>query len=202
MNKLAVLVSGSGTNLQTIIDATESGRLPETKVAVVVSNRRRAFALQRAERHGIATVYHPYLPYRRAAKTRQDYDRDLVAKLAPYQVDLVVLAGWMRMFSMTFLSHYPGRILNIHPALPGMFPGMHGIEQAYEAFQRGEIGETGVMVHLVPDEGMDEGPPVLVRQVPIAKEDTLESLEARIHETEHALYVEAIAQVLGIELVG
>jgi len=200
MNHLAVLVSGSGTNLQAIIDATESGLLPDTQVSVVVSNRRAAYALERARAHGIPTIYHPLLPYRKAGRSREEYDADLAEKLSKYPVDLVILAGWMHIFSMAFLRHYSGRVLNIHPALPGALPGTHVIERSYEAFQRGEIDHTGVMVHRVPDEGVDVGPVVLVREVPIHPADTLDDLEARIHSVEHRIYVEAIAQVLGIGL--
>jgi len=198
VNRLAVFASGYGSNLQAIIDATESGRLPDTRVAVVVADRREAYALQRATAHSIPTLYHPFLPYRKAGRSRADYDADLAAKLAPYRLDLVALAGWMRVLTMAFLQHYPNRVLNIHPALPGAFPGTHAIERAFEAFQRGEITETGVMVHLVPDEGVDIGPVVAQQSVPIYASDTLETLEARIHAVEHDLYVRAIAQVLGI----
>ncbi len=196
--RLAVLISGGGTNLQAIIDACASGALPDTRVAVVVSNRKAAYGLQRAEAHGIPTIYHPLRPHRLAGRSRAEYDADLAGQLAPYAVDLVVQAGWMHLFTMAFLRHYPGRVLNIHPALPGAFPGMHAIERAYEAFQRGEIDRTGVMIHRVPGEGVDEGPVVACREVPILPGDTLESLEARVHATEHNLYVQAIAQELGL----
>lgn len=199
MNRLAVLISGTGTNLQAIIDACESGALPDTRVVVVVSNRIAAYGLQRAKKHGIPTLYHPFKPYRDAGRTREEYDADLAAKLAPYRVDLVCLAGWMHVFTMAFLKHYPWRVINIHPALPGMFPGTHAIERAYEAYRRGEITHTGVMVHYAPDEGVDMGPVIVQREVPIYPEDTLETLEARIHEVEHVLYIEAIKKVLGLE---
>jgi len=194
--RLAVLISGTGTNLQAIIDACASGALPNTRVVVVVSNRRDAYGLQRAKAHGIPTIYHPLRPYRLARRAREEYDADLAAMLAPYNVDLVIQAGWMHIFTMAFLKHYPEKVLNIHPALPGAFPGMHAIERAYEAFRRGEIDDTGVMIHRVPDEAVDEGPVVVCREVPIRADDTLESLEARIHATEHQLYVEAIADEL------
>ncbi|MBC7254730.1 MAG: phosphoribosylglycinamide formyltransferase [Chloroflexi bacterium] len=199
MNRLAVLISGTGTNLQAIIDACESGTLPDTRVVVVVSNRIGAYGLQRAKKHGIPTIYHPFKPYRDAGRPREEYDADLAAKLAPYQVDLVCLAGWMHVLTMAFLKHYPWRVINIHPALPGMFPGTHAIERAYEAYRRGEITHTGVMVHYAPDEGVDVGPVIVQREVPIYPDDTLETLEARIHEVEHVLYVEAIKKVLGLE---
>ncbi|MEA3406484.1 MAG: phosphoribosylglycinamide formyltransferase [Chloroflexota bacterium] len=198
MNRLAVLISGHGTNLQAIIDATEAGVLPDTEVVVVVSNREDAYGLQRAEKHGIPTIYHPLAPYREAGRSREEYDADLAKKLAAYDPDLVVMAGWMHVFSMAFLRHY--RVLNLHPALPGTFPGTHAIEEAYEAFQRGEIEHTGVMVHRVPDEAVDAGPVVIKRKVPIYPSDSLEDLEERIHETEHEIYVQAIAEELGIAL--
>ena len=198
MKRLAVLISGSGTNLQAIIDASESGYLPDTRVAVVVSNRKAAYGLERAAKHGIPTIYHPLRPYRKAGHSREEYDRDLLKKLAPYHVDLIVMAGWMHLFTMAFLAAFSGRIINIHPALPGMFPGMHGIEEAFHAHQRGEIDHTGVMVHQVPDEGVDVGPLIMAREVPIYPADTLESLEQRVHGVEHQLYVEAIAKILGL----
>lgn len=197
MKQLAVLVSGNGSNLQAIIDATESGRLPETRVAVVVSNRKAAYALERAKKHGIPTIYHPLLPYRNAGRSREAYDADLAAKLSAYPLDLVVMAGWMHVFSMAFLKHYPRRVINIHPALPGMFPGVDAIARAYEAFQRGEIAHTGVMIHYAPDEGVDVGPVIAQRVVPIYPQDTLHDLEQRVHAVEHELYIETIAQVLG-----
>ncbi len=192
---LAVLISGEGTNLQAIIDAIESGELPEARVAVVVSNHKAAYGIQRAEAAGIPVIYHPLLPYRRSGRSREEYDADLAALLEPYDVDLVVLAGWMHILSCAFLRHYP-LVLNIHPALPGTFPGMHAIERAFEAYQRGEIDHTGVMVHLAPDEGVDVGPVICQEEVPILPDDTLETLEARIHQVEHRLYVEAIRRVL------
>jgi len=196
MNHLAVLVSGSGTNLQAIIDATESGALPDSAVSVVASNRKTAYALVRAEAHGIPTIYHPLRPYRKAGRSREEYDADLAEKLSAYPVDLVIMAGWMHVLSMAFLRHYRGRVLNIHPALPGAFPGTHAIERAYQAFQKREIDHTGVMVHRVPDEAVDEGPVVLKQVVPIHPRDTLEELEARIHLVEHDIYVKAIAIAL------
>jgi phosphoribosylglycinamide formyltransferase-1 len=202
MNNLAVFVSGNGTNLQAIIDACEVGALPDTRVAVVVSNHRDAYALERAHKHSIPAIYHPLAPYRKPGRTREQYDADLVEKLRSYHIDLVVQAGWMHILSMTFLRHYPGRVLNIHPALPGTFPGMHGIEEAYEAFQKGAITQTGVMVHVVPDEGVDVGPVVVQQTVPIYPTDSLEDLEARIHAVEHQLYVEAIRRVLGLPRAG
>jgi len=195
MMRLAVLISGSGTNLQAIIDAVADERLPNVEIAVVVSNRRAAYGLERAREAGIPTLYHPLRPYRRSGRARREYDADLVAMLAPYRIDLVVMAGWMHLFSMAFLGAYQQRVINLHPALPGQFPGMHGISEAFAAYQRGEIDHTGVMIHYVPDEGVDVGPPILTRVVPIAPDDTLDALEERIHAAEHTLYVEALEKL-------
>jgi phosphoribosylglycinamide formyltransferase-1 len=192
---LAVLISGSGSNLQAIIDAVEDGRLP-ARIAVVVSNRKAAYGLERAEAAGIPSRYHPLKPYRDAGQERTEYDADLAAILAEYAPDWVVLAGWMHIFTNAFIDHYPNRIVNLHPALPGQFPGAHAIDDALTAFGRGEVDHTGVMVHLVPDERVDEGPVLATRSVPILPDDTHDSLAARIHATEHKLLVETLAQLV------
>ncbi len=193
---LAILISGSGTNLQAIIDEAEAGRLPGVNLTVVVSNRRNALGLQRAEQHGIPTELHLLKPYQESGRSREAYDADLAALLQRYDADWVVLAGWMHLLSMAFLKHYPNHVINLHPALPGHFPGTHAIERAFEAFQRGEVAQTGVMVHFVPDEGVDVGPTILQETVPILPDDTLQTLEARVHKTEHRLLPAAIRQVL------
>ncbi len=108
----------------------------------------------------------------------------------------VVLAGWMRILSSSFLSSFPNRVINLHPALPNTFPGTHAIERAFEAYQRGEIKHTGVMVHLVPDEGVDNGPVLAIETVPIHKDDSLKALEARVHQTEHLLLVKTLKELL------
>ncbi len=136
------------------------------------------------------------MPYRNAGRSREEYDADLANKLSAYPIDLVVMAGWMHVFSMAFLKHYPRRVINIHPALPGMFPGVDAIARAYEAFQRGEITHTGVMIHYAPDEGVDVGPVIAQRIVSIYPQDTLYDLEQRVHAVEHELYVETIARLL------
>jgi phosphoribosylglycinamide formyltransferase-1 len=197
MTRIAVLISGFGSNLQAIIDAVAEDRLPGVEIAVVVSNRRAAYGLQRARNAGIPTEYAPLKPYRDAGKSRSEYDADLARLLCEtYGVEWVVQAGWMHLFSTAFLSHYPTRVVNLHPALPGTFPGMHAIEQAWEAYGRGEIAHTGVMVHLVPDEGVDDGPVIAQAVVSICADDTLEALEARVHEVEHRLLIEALQGLL------
>ena len=108
----------------------------------------------------------------------------------------MVLAGWMHLLSSSFLDRFPNRVINLHPALPGQFPGSDAIADAWEAFQAGRVTGTGVMVHYVPDEGVDDGPPIASVEVPIHAGDTLEVLRRRIHEAEHELIVSAVAQVL------
>jgi formyltetrahydrofolate-dependent phosphoribosylglycinamide formyltransferase len=192
--QLVVLASGNGSNLQASIAACEAGSLP-AKVVAVISDRRAAFALERARRHQIPTEYHPWKPYQEAGRTRQEYDADLAEKTAAYQPDYVVLAGWMRLLTMSFLEHYSMQVINLHPALPGTFPGTHAIERAFEAFQAGKIEHTGVMVHFVPDEGVDDGPVIAQEIVPIQTTDTVEALEERIHKVEHRLLVKALNRV-------
>lgn len=192
---LAVLISGSGSNLQAMIDAVQEGRL-KARIAVVVSNRKAAYGLERAEKAGIPTRYHPLKPYRDAGKERAEYDADLAVILAEYAPDWVVLAGWMHIFTDAFLRHYPQRIVNLHPALPGQFPGSHAIDDALAAFERGEVAHTGVMLHLVPDERVDEGPALATRTVPILPGDTRDSLATRIHAAEHDLLVTTLSQLM------
>jgi len=194
---LAILISGNGSNLQAILDAVASGRL-DARIAVVVSNRKDAFGLTRAERAGIPTRYHALKPYRDRGQDRAAYDADLAAILPDYAPDWVVLAGWMHMFSHEFLRHFPNRVVNLHPALPGQFPGAHAIADAFAAYRRGEIDHTGIMVHLVPDERVDEGPVLATQTVPILPDDTEETLAARIHAAEHALLVETLRQMTGV----
>ena len=189
--RLVVLISGSGTNLQAILDACASGALP-AQVAAVVSNKREAFGLERARRAGVPAIARP----RPKEQDRRAYDGELADLVASHQPDWIILAGWMRILSSNFLDRFPGRVINLHPALPGTFPGTHAIERAFDAHQKGEIRNTGVMVHLVPDEGVDCGPVLLQEEVPIREDDTLESLEARIHAVEHRLLVAAIKNAI------
>lgn len=193
-HRLVVMISGSGTNLQAILDACAEGRLP-AEVVLVVSNRKHAFGLKRAERAGVPTLYFPLKPYKEAGRTREEYDRDLAEQVARWTPDLIVLAGWMHILSPAFLDRFPNRVINLHPALPGMFPGTHAIQRAFEAYQRGEIQESGCMVHYVIPE-VDAGPVIATARVPILPDDTLETFEQRMHETEHRLIVEATRKAL------
>ncbi len=185
--RLAVLISGHGSNLQAILDACASGEL-QAQVVVVVSNRADAYGLERAH---LADV--PALVIEKSKmQERRTYDAELAQRVAGYAPDWVVLAGWMRVLTTEFLACFPGRVINLHPALPGTFPGTNAIERAFQAYQHHEIAHTGVMVHLVPDEGVDSGPVLAKEIVPIHPADTLEALEARIHAVEHRLLIHAL----------
>jgi formyltetrahydrofolate-dependent phosphoribosylglycinamide formyltransferase len=191
--RLVVLISGSGTNLQAIIDAIKAKHL-KAEIVAVVSNRKAAFGLSRAEQAGIETLYFPLKPYTDAGKSREDYDADLAEKLKAYKPDLIVLAGWMHIVSPVFLEAFPNRVINLHPALPNEFAGTNAIERAYEAAQKGEIRRSGIMVHYVIPE-VDAGEVIIQAEVPILATDLLEDFAARMHATEHKLIVQAIALV-------
>ncbi len=187
---LVVLISGFGSNLQAILDACTRGDLP-AHVAAVISNKSEAYGLERARQAQIPAFAFPK-PH---DQDRSTYDADLAKLVSVYRPDWVVLAGWMRVLSNNFLACFPNRVVNLHPALPGTFPGTEAIPRAFAAFQRREITHTGVMVHLVPDEGVDSGPVLAQENVPIYPEDNLEKLEARIHEVEHRLLVNTLSSL-------
>jgi phosphoribosylglycinamide formyltransferase-1 len=180
--RLGVLLSGSGTNLQALIDAIAAGRLHAT-IAVVVSNVPDAAGLERARRHGIAAVALDH----RGAPSRSAYDTEVVAALRAHDVELVVLAGFMRLVTPVLLDAYPHRVVNVHPALLPAFPGLHAERQALAYGAR----LTGVTVHFV-DEKTDHGPIIAQAAVPIAPDDTEATLHARVQRQEHRLYPLAI----------
>ena len=188
---LVVLISGNGSNLQAILDAIEKGELP-AEVRAVIANKKDAYGLERARLAGLPALVKPKCK----DQTREAYDAELAKLAAAHQPDLIILAGWMRILSMAFIGRFQGRIINLHPALPGAFTGVNAIERAYEAYRRGEINHTGVMVHYVLNEEVDAGPVIAQRVVEIAAEDTLESLEHRVHACEHALLVETIKKLI------
>jgi len=194
VKKLVVFISGSGSNLQTILDATAEGRL-DAEVVLVVSNRKKAYGLTRAENAGVPTLYFPLKPYREAGQSREEYDAALAERVSKYQPDLIVLAGWMHVLSPAFLDHFPNRVINLHPALPDTFVGVGGIAWAFAAFQKGEIEHGGCMVHYVIP-AVDRGTVIAQAPVPILPDDTLETYGERVHATEHKLIVEATQQVL------
>jgi phosphoribosylglycinamide formyltransferase-1 len=179
---LAVLVSGNGTNLQVFIDKIESGEL-NARIACVVSNTPDAFALTRAATHNIPVVVHE----NSAFKGRREYDAALVDILRRYGVELVVLAGFMRILSDVMVNAFPNAIMNIHPALLPAFPGLHAQQQALDY----GVKFSGCTVHFV-DCGTDTGPIILQAVVPVNQEDTEESLSARIQAEEHRTFIEAV----------
>ena len=202
-----------GTNLQAVIDARNTSALPSTVITLVLSNRKAAYGLTRATQADppIPTAYLGLQPYLKAnpGKTRDDYDREVARIVAKERPDLVVLAGWMHIMGDGFLDvvsgdePYDGEkrvadpipVINLHPALPGAFDGAHAIERTYEAFQRGDIKHSGVMVHRVVKE-VDRGAPVLIREVEILPGEPIEVFEERLHKVEWKIIVEATAKVL------
>lgn len=188
--RLAVLVSGSGTNLQAIMDAVAEGRL-DAEIVVVVSNRKAAYGLARAEAAGLPTLYRPLKAWTDAGRSRAEYDADLAERVGAFRPDLIVLAGWMHVLSAAFLDRFPGRVVNLHPALPGQFSGAHAIRRAFDAFGAGEVGASGCMVHYVIPE-VDAGPVIAQVVVPLFPDDSLASFETRMHAAEHALLVDAV----------
>ena len=180
--KIGVLASGSGTNLQSIIDNIEEGKLP-AEIACVLSNNTAAFALERAKRHGIPSLHIDH----RIFSSREAYDAALVETLHEYGVELVVLAGFMRIITPVLLDAFPSAVMNIHPALLPAFPGLHAQQQALDY----GVKVTGCTVHFV-DAGTDTGPIILQAAVPVVAGDNETSLSARILVEEHRSYPEAI----------
>ncbi|MEL6982437.1 MAG: phosphoribosylglycinamide formyltransferase [Actinomycetota bacterium] len=195
--RLVVMVSGSGTNLQAILDACgqspasdgREGAVLDAEVVLVISNDPDAYALTRAEEAGVPTSVLPH-----QGRDRAEYDTELAYEARIVGADLVVLAGWTRILTQHFLDHH--RVVNLHPAKPGAFPGLGAIEQAYQAWTEGRITSGGVMVHFVPDEGVDTGPVIDWEEIPFLDGDSLKAYEARVHEVEHRLLVASIGTVL------
>ncbi len=181
--RIGVLVSGRGSNLQAIIDNIEQGKL-SAEISVVVSDQPDAFALERARKHGIAAIHISSKGYK---GRREEYDALLVTELRKQGVDLVVLAGFMRIITKALVSAYPNRIMNIHPALLPSFPGLH-VQKA--AIEHG-VKFSGCTVHFV-DEGMDTGPIIIQAVVPVLDGDSEDSLAARILAQEHKIFSRAI----------
>ena len=185
MKRLGILVSGRGSNFEAIARNVQAGKIP-AEIAVVISNKPQAPGLERAEEMGLATRLIPS-----HGKEREAFDREVVAVLREFQVDLVCLAGFMRILSPYFVWEFPNRILNIHPALLPSFPGEEAQRQAREY----GVKFSGCTVHLV-NEGIDTGPIVCQAVVPVHDEDTVETLSARILKEEHRIYSEAICLLL------
>jgi phosphoribosylglycinamide formyltransferase-1 len=186
MKNLAVLLSGRGSNFEAIADSVAAGRIPGARIAVVISNRADAPGIESARRRGLDARVIPS-----QGKEREAHDREVAAVLKEKQVDLVCMAGYMRLLSPWFIQQFPQRILNIHPSLLPAFTGLNAQKQAFDH----GVKVTGCTVHFV-DEHLDHGPIVLQKTVPVLDTDDEHSLAARILEQEHIAYTEAINIVL------
>ena len=186
MTRLGILISGRGSNMLALVQAVLDGRIPNSEVAVVVSDKANAAGLIRAQELGLKTQV-----VERRGRTREDHDGETIDVLKSHHVDLVCLAGFMRVLSAYFLEEFRDRILNIHPSLLPAFPGLNAQLQAIEH----GVKVTGCTVHFV-DETLDGGPIIAQRAIPVHEDDTEESLSARILEQEHLLYPQAVAFVV------
>jgi len=182
MINIGVLVSGRGTNLQEIIEAIEEGKIAG-EIKVVISDNPDAYALKRAQQYHIDTRYVDFKEF----KNREDYDKEIIKTLKEKKIELVVLAGYMRILSPYFIRTYKNKIINIHPALLPSFPGLHAQRQTLEYGAK----VSGCTVHFV-DEGVDSGPIILQRAVEVSDDDTEESLAEKILKEEHQIYPRAI----------
>ncbi|HJD14658.1 MAG TPA: phosphoribosylglycinamide formyltransferase [Candidatus Enterococcus stercoripullorum] len=184
--RVAILASGNGSNFEALAHQFQAGLLPG-ELIFVFSDHHNAYVLERARRLNVRAFSFEVKEF----ANKIAYEEALLQLLQEQQIDLIVLAGYMRIIGQTLLSHYSNRILNIHPSLLPSFPGLHGIKDAYEY----GVKVTGVTVHLV-DDGVDTGPIIAQEPVMILPEDTLESLEEKIHQTEHRLYPKVLRDVL------
>ncbi len=180
--RLGVLVSGRGTNLQSIIDHIEAGKIP-ARIEVVISDKREAYALERAKKHGIEALFIDPKAY----PSREEFERAVGDELEKRGVELICLAGFMRILSPYFVNRFKNRIINIHPALLPSFPGLHGQGQAVNH----AVKISGCTVHFV-DEGVDSGPIIIQAAVPVFDDDDEDTLAARILKCEHKIYPTAI----------
>lgn len=190
--RLVVLISGSGSNLAALLAACAEGRI-SGQVVGVVSDRRDAYGLVRAAEAGVPTTLVPWRLMHKAGASREAFDAALAEAVAAYAPDLIVLAGFMRILTPTFLTRFDGLVINLHPSLPGDIIGAGAIERAFEEAQAGRRDHTGVMVHEAIAE-VDAGPVLGQVTVPILPEDTLEALKARIHAAEHTLLIDVVAR--------
>ena len=186
MKRLAIFVSGNGTNMQNIIERVRAGQIP-AEIALVLIDNPEAYALKRAERLKVETV----VVDRKRFDSKEKFEAEIERHLQRKKIDYIILAGFMRILSPAFVKAHPLRILNVHPALLPKFPGAHAIRDAWEA----KAKVTGVTIHFVTED-VDSGPIVLQREVPVEPSDTLESLEQKVHAVEYELYPEAINLVL------
>jgi phosphoribosylglycinamide formyltransferase-1 len=191
--KIGILISGRGSNMVALIDAVKSGEIPDSQIAVVISDKPEAAGLAKAAERDVETFV-----IERSGRTREEHDSEIAAELCERGVELVCLAGYMRLFSAGFIRSFPNRIVNIHPSLLPSFPGLDAQKQAIEH----GVKISGCTVHFV-NEDLDAGPIILQKAVDVRDDDTADTLSARILEEEHTAYVEAVKQIatdrLGID---
>jgi len=180
--RIAILISGRGSNMVALVDAVSNGEIPDSRVCVVISDKPNAAGLEKARERGVETVV-----IERRGRTREERRPEIIAELKRRNVELVCLAGYMRLLSCDFVNAFPDKIVNIHPSLLPSFPGLDAQRQALEHGVR----ITGCTVHFV-NEALDAGPIILQRAVEVMPNDTVETLSARILEQEHIAYVEAV----------
>ena len=190
MKRLAIFVSGNGTNMENILEHIRAGEI-RAEAALVVSDNPQAYALKRAEKFDVECL----VVERKKFDSKEAFEAEIRRHLERKKIDYILLAGFMRILSPSFVKAYPNRILNIHPSFLPEFPGAHAIRDAFENKMKLLKSGTGVTVHFVNDK-IDAGPPICQKRVPIKADDTLETLEKRIHEVEYALYPEAIKLML------
>ena len=183
--KIGILISGRGSNMIAIIDAVRKGEIPDSQVAVVISDKPNAAGLEKARERGVETVL-----IERRGRAREEHDAEIIAELKRRDVDLICLAGYMRLLSCKFIQAFPDRIINIHPSLLPSFPGLDAQKQAFEH----GVKVTGCTVHYV-NEQLDAGPIILQRAVNVHDDDTVETLSDRILKEEHRAYVEALRSI-------
>jgi len=184
--RIAILISGRGSNMLALSDAIRAGRIPNAQIAVVLSDKPDARGLELAKERGLEAR-----AIGRRGRNREEHEREIISLLRDYRVDLVCLAGYMRLLSPCFVEAFRGRILNIHPSLLPAFPGLDAQRQALAH----GVKVSGCTVHFV-DESLDGGPIIMQRAVPVLEGDTVETLSARILEQEHKIYPEAVAVIL------
>jgi phosphoribosylglycinamide formyltransferase 1 len=185
MKKIAVFASGNGSNFQAILDATLNGEIDAT-MQMLVCDRPNAYCIERANQASIPTFVFSAKDY----ETKKQYENEIVAHLKELNVEFIILAGYMRLIGPTILDAFPGKIVNIHPSFLPLFPGKDAIGQALQA----GVETTGVTVHYV-DEGMDTGPIIAQEQILIEQGESKQSLEQKVHEVEHVLYVNTLKKL-------
>ena len=184
--RIGILISGRGSNMVALIDAVKSGEIPHSEIALVISDKPNAAGLAKARERNVETMV-----IERKGRTREEHDAEMIAELKRRGVELICLAGYMRLLSRDFIQAFPGKIINIHPSL---LPSFTGIDEQHQALEHG-AKVSGCTVHFV-NEDLDAGPVILQREVKVFEDDTVETLSSRILEQEHLAYVEAVKGIV------